>query len=753
VAFAVAAKRALVVEVAAPAGGPVSVELSVIVPCFNEEGNLPELVERTERVFDRRGIAGEVVLVNDGSTDGTRAQIDALAATHARVVPVHHPVNRGIPAGWKSGLEHSHGRYLCTIDADLQYQPEAIAQLYREMCFSRADMVQGWRSSLERHRYDIRYYMSRGLDHLLKLVFAMPGYDVKSGFVIYKREVFEDILQDAGAYHYFQHMMTVVARARGYSIRQVETLFEERRAGRSFIGRLPLAMIARTLVDIGRAVVALRLREPKDPSLAVALGARPGPSRPEPAGWRRRSVRVYRALMPVHHRMLSHNAPRYLDELRRTQWLSGEEIAQLQLRRLRRLVDHAADHVGYWRETFQAAGIGPGDIRTLDDLRRIPLLTKQELRENIYFDLLSDNNDKRKIEKMVTSGSTGEPLALFVDRLQLDMRWATAVRAAEWAGTRCGDRQLVLWRTTAGGAPGRVRERLDALLLRRKRMAAFPLDEDAARRCVDYVRRRRPALVAGDAEALAALAHLLDGGPGAGAGAVVSFGQTLLPGARALIEACFGARLFDGYGAREFGTIAHECEAHAGYHVNAESFIVEVLRDGRPVGEGEVGEVVVTDLNNRCVPLLRYRLGDVAVATDRRCPCGRGLPLLARVSGRRPAGVLGARGRFVPATFFAHLFKDYEYAVLGYQVVQEVPDRVDVRIVRRSRFSSDTEDAIRRALTAVLGAEMTLRFEFPGAIPPGHDGKVHPCLCLLPLPGVTGAEAPAPEGEDRRAAR
>src|SRR5262249_47431790 len=158
------------------------VELSVIVPCYNEEGNLPELVERTERVFARRGITGEVVLVNDGSRDGTGAQIDALAASHPTVVPVHHPINRGIAAGWKSGLEHSHGRYVCTIDADLQYQPEAIALLHREMVFSKADLVQGWRSSLERHQYDFRYYMSRGLDYLLKLAFAMHEHDVKSGF-------------------------------------------------------------------------------------------------------------------------------------------------------------------------------------------------------------------------------------------------------------------------------------------------------------------------------------------------------------------------------------------------------------------------------------------------------------------------------------------------------------------------------------------------------------------------------------------
>src|SRR5262249_11214621 len=253
----------------------VSIDLSVLVPCFNEEGNLPELVDRTERVFDRRGIAGEIVLVNDGSHDGTGTQIDELATTHSRVVAVHHPENRGMVAAWKTALEHSHGACVLTIDADLQYQPEAIGQLWREMRFSNADVVQGWRSPLERQRYDLRYYTSRGLDVLLRLVFDMHETDIKSGFCIYKREVFADILQHAPRYRYFQTFVTVAAKAKGYSVRQFETLFLPRKAGTSFISRLPLGVLASTMIDIGRAVGEFRVRRPKEQALALALAGRP----------------------------------------------------------------------------------------------------------------------------------------------------------------------------------------------------------------------------------------------------------------------------------------------------------------------------------------------------------------------------------------------------------------------------------------------------------------------------------------------
>src|SRR5205823_13041329 len=139
---------------------------------------------------------------------------------------------------------------------------------------------------------------------------------------------------------------------------------------------VPVGLVGKTIVDIGRALVEFRVREPKGQSLALAVGDGAAPSPTGEEAWRRRYYRAYRTLMPVHHWTISRNAPRYLDELRRTQWLPREEIEQLQVRRLRRLVEHAGEHVGYYRELFQRAGVTPDAIRTLDDLRRIPRLDK-----------------------------------------------------------------------------------------------------------------------------------------------------------------------------------------------------------------------------------------------------------------------------------------------------------------------------------------------------------------------------------------
>jgi len=556
----------------------------------------------------------------------------------------------------------------------------------------------------------------------------MHEHDVKSGFVIYRREAFEDILAHAAGYYYFQHMITVVAKAKGYSIRQVETLFLERRAGSSFIALFPMKMIARTLVDVVRGVIEFRLGETKDQSFALALHAAPTAAVPA----RTPHPRVPRGVSP--------NSGEYLGELERTQWLALEELRQLQLRRLRRLVQHAHARVGYYRELLQAARIAPEDLRSLDDLAQLPVLDRQTLRENLYFDLFAEiGGGPRNLHRITTSGASGEPLGLFADRFQLEMRWAHAARGAEWAGYR-HPAHRARWLRSAADGP----ERRPAGLLSRERL--FPgavVDEAVVADYADYVRRERPALLSGDAETFAIVASMLAAGgrDAHGAGAIVTWGQTLSPAVRARIEAVFGCPVFDEYGAGEVGPLAHECERHRGHHVNAESYVVEIVRDGRAAASGEIGEVLVTDLNSRSVPLIRYRVGDLAVPGREACECGRRLPLLERIVGRSVSAVLGAGQRRVPGTAFAELFKDYEHAVARYRVVQERADAIDIRLVRRPRFTAETEGSIRAAVARLVGAGIALELEFVDALPPAEPGA-SATISLVALVDPLGGDEP-----------
>ncbi len=705
-----------------------SIELSVLVPCLNEEANIPELVTRVGEVFRVGGFSGELVIVDDGSTDSTWATIEAAASHHPFVIARRHPQNAGIAAGWKTAVSAARGRLVATLDADLQYQPEDLLRLYREHEESGVDIIQGWRSPVGR-RKDPRYYYSRGLNVILNTAFGMDLRDNKSGFVLCAREILEDLLSYRGQYAYWQSFILVAAHHKGYSYKQVETLFERRRAGKSFLDNAPVKAVAKSFVDVARAVVEYRLK-PQTPSTLRNFLDREQPLQrnpPEPE-WRRLYWNGYLQLFGATHWMMTKEVGTQLAELKESQWLTPEKMRELQSLKLRKLIQHAYRHVPYYRDRMRAAGVAPSDIETLDDLHKLPMLTKGDVRQHLYFDIMSDNHKKSEVLKVTTSGSTGEPFVCFVDRAQLEFRWAATLRSMEWTGYRFGDRQLRLWHQTLGMTKTQVvREVTDALLSRRKFIPAYEMSDDTLKQFVRTIEEFNPVLLDGYAESFNFLARYLQehGKLRIQPKGIISSAQTLPDGSRKAIEEAFGCRVFDKYGSREFSGIAYECDAHEGHHVVGEGYVVEVLKDGKPAAPGEIGEVVITDLNNYCLPFIRYRIGDLAEAVDlsKPCPCGRGLPRLGKIEGRVQSIIVGSKGQYIPGTFFAHVLKDYDHALRQFQIVQTERGAITFKIVKGSRFTQATLDEVLKTLHQFLGADLRIDIEFLDNIDMVRTGK------------------------------
>jgi phenylacetate-CoA ligase len=231
----------------------------------------------------------------------------------------------------------------------------------------------------------------------------------------------------------------------------------------------------------------------------------------------------------------------------------------------------------------------------------------------------------------------------------------------------------------------------------------------------------------------------------------MSSAQILPEQSRKAVEGAFGCKVFDKYGSREFSGIAYECEAHQGHHVVAESYIVEILKDGRPAQPGEMGEVVVTDLNNYCMPLIRYRLGDLAVAMDssKGCACGRGLPMIGQIEGRVQALIVGKSGRYMPGTFFAHLFKDYDYLIRQYFVEQVVPGEVILKVVKGPRFTDDEFGKVLTLLREFLGEGTPIHIEFCEKIAMVRTGKQQGSLSRISIDFQKLREGEEQEGADR----
>jgi phenylacetate-CoA ligase len=714
-------------------------ELSIIVPCFNEELNVPELTQRVLLTLDTGGLDGELILVDDGSRDGTAVVIREQMAKHpGRVVGVFHRTNKGIANAWRSGTEAARGAAVAVIDADLQYRPEDVLRLYRKLVESSVDVVQGWRSSVGRERGG-RYWISRGFNSLLNGVFDMKLQDNKSGFVCCTREVMLDLLTYSGKYAYWQSFILVAAHAKGYSYQEVETLFENRKQGQSFLDGKALSASLTSLVDVSKAVWEYRVRtEPHDVARHFLRNHKidiedPPSRRADPVRWR-----AYMSTFERSHWLITKNVERYYETLNATQWLSPSQMRELQDEKLRRLVRHAYRSVPYYRARMQAASLRPEDIRGQDDLHKLPFLTKTDVRQHLHFDIMQEGVRAADILKISTSGSTGEPFVCFADRSQLEFRWAATLRSQEWTGYRFGDPTVRLWHQTIGMSKSQAfKEHLDAFFANRHFIPVFAMTAEGLENIVKEICEKEPVLVDGYAEAFNFLAGYLEsrGSMSFRPKALMSSAQSLPPPSRALIEKAFGCRVFDKYGSREFSGIAYETDAHNGHAVVAEGYIVEILVDGRPAKLGEVGEVVITDLNNYCMPFIRYRIGDLAEAVDNSIPstCGRGLPRIGEIQGRVQSIIQGTDGHFVPGTFFAHALKEFDYAISRFQVVQEEVGAIKLRVVKAQRYSDATLDEIQALIRRYLGEGLRIDVVFEESIEMVRTGKHLASVSKLPI--------------------
>jgi phenylacetate-CoA ligase len=439
--------------------------------------------------------------------------------------------------------------------------------------------------------------------------------------------------------------------------------------------------------------------------------------------------------MPLHKWIIGKRARIFYLWLKGLEFTSKDDLERLQLRRLKSLLQHAYLTVPFYKRAFDAAGIKPNQISSLRDLNKVPLLSKQDVRENVHFAMFSDNHDKKEMHRINTSGSTGEPFVCYADKFQLEMRFATTLRALEMSGWKFGDKQLRLWHQTLGMSRIQAfKERLDAWFMRRHFVPAFEMSEQSLKNLIATIEKKKPVLIDGYAESLNFIAIASKSKSRHKPKAVMSSAQQLTESTRSQIENQFGAKVLDKYGSREFSGIAYQCLDSPHHHVQDESYIVEILVDGRNAEVGEVGEVVITDLNNFSMPLIRYRIGDMAIAVEQApCACRRPHSQIGAISGRTQALISCSNGVWLPGTFFAHFFKDFDFAIQHYQVTQDVPEKFILKIVPKSQFTKDVENRIIQDLKVYAGQDQIIEVNLVDEIPLLKTGKRTPVVSNVKL--------------------
>ncbi len=416
----------------------------------------------------------------------------------------------------------------------------------------------------------------------------------------------------------------------------------------------------------------------------------------------------------------------YLREFERSQFLCAEELRELQGRRLRDILAHAQARCPFYTERFRQVGLQPDDLRGPEDLRALPVLEKSDLQDG-WQQMIARDWPAEDLIRNQTGGSTGTPVTFFLNRDRKCSRAAATLRHNRWAGWDVGDRAAVIWGAPADRPTEGLRARLRGLLLRE------PLWLDAAcmteQTMLDFhaaLDRFRPRILQAYARAVVLFARFLlaRGLQPHRPHALVTSAEVLDDTERLLLEEVFGCPVFNRYGSREVSVLASECPAHSGLHVMAEGLYLEIETPHGPAAPGELGSILVTDLLNHAMPLIRYRIGDLGAWASGSCPCGRALPRLARVAGRVTDFLVGGDGRLVSGVYLATYVVAQRPSLGQVQIRQDRAGAVVYRIKPGRGFRPEEDLAyLQTATRRLLGEETEVAGEIVDDLPTEPSGK------------------------------
>lgn len=424
-----------------------------------------------------------------------------------------------------------------------------------------------------------------------------------------------------------------------------------------------------------------------------------------------------------------------LNELERTQWLSPQELRTFQLKKLKHVCVAAYERSEFYQNRFDDAGFDPYAMESLEDLRDVPLLSKEEIIQNTS--TIVDASYRGKVMKESTSGSTGTPLSLTLPRHATSRFRAAMYREHRWFNLDVGEREFRFY-----GIPldrgSYWKERFKDWCMNRRRAVVYNLSDADLEEHWKTLCRFKPDYLYGYASSVYRFSEYLKRkgyAPQPFVKAIITTSEVLHPYERELMESFWRIPVVNEYGSSETGILAHQCP-EGGMHVCAENNFVELIKDGRPAEPGESGEVVITNLDNDVMPLIRYRINDVAAMSTESCSCGRALPLIEVVEGRLNSMVVTPEGKVSCGIVFYYIARsllEQRGEQLQFLIVQKELDHLHFIIKEDSQYSEEGVELVKQRVYEELGPTMRVTSELVDELPRLASGKLMHFLSELDI--------------------
>ena len=380
-------------------------------------------------------------------------------------------------------------------------------------------------------------------------------------------------------------------------------------------------------------------------------------------------------------------------------------MESIQTKRLRDVVKHAYSTVPFYRQLYDSTRSSEVSSIDYQTFTQIPLVTKSDFRRTVLKYRTADDADTSACMPLTTSGSTGTPITILIDpyaaafrnALNLRMLWSYGVRPFHKIYRSRGGltERIELQEGRAGeaGAWGFIKKRQYKL-----RLFSGNIQDD-----LEFLSKWKPATLIAAGSYCKALARASEiyARP-LKFKLVVATAEMLSKPTRELIAETFHAEVLDHYGIEEVGSIAWECPNHAGYHINTDSVLVEILQDGKPLPPGEIGELYVTSFHQKATPIIRYCTGDIGTTVEEQCPCGRGLTLMSKLQGRILNFIQTPEGNYVAPTAIVGALEDVR-GIERFKVIQQRDFSVEILLEMNEEATEDVMNDLKRRCKILFG--------------------------------------------------
>jgi phenylacetate-CoA ligase len=441
---------------------------------------------------------------------------------------------------------------------------------------------------------------------------------------------------------------------------------------------------------------------------------------------------LQKLLMPLYEKIKGKNLLFYLNEYESHLIWSPEQLKSHQWNEVKKLLIHAFDNTTFYPELWAKSGINSiDDIQSMSDFENLPLVSKDDIAK--HYQGFIAKNYANNIKK-ATGGSTGQPFRFELNTDSNTRREAIMWRGYGWLGAGLGQKTLYLWGADIG-QPTKLKTLKNNLyhaFYNRKMLNSFAMNTHNMHTYVEEINNYRPTALVSYVNPLYELARFIIEHE-----ILVFSPKTILTGAeplhefqREVIEKAFNCEVYNTFGCREFMLISAECQEHKKLHINSDHLVVETVNDLGQSITGESADLVVTDLYNYGMPLIRYVNGDRATLIDQACGCENPLPIMSSIDGRKLDIIKTASGKSIPGELFPHLFKEF-IGIDKFQVRQSEISSLQIRLITNRHFTEKNKDDIAKEINKYAENELQLMFDLVDDIPLTVSGKHRVTICEL----------------------